>query len=205
MKSVKFGLGGLPVPLLIQFCREVVTKMTGNANFTTPSPTLATITANINALEAAYTNALDGGKSLKALVRVKKQTLLDSMRLLGNYVQNAAGGDETKILSSGFAVKKAAVKNNELPDAPVGLLVKSSVAGSLDIKWAPVAGALVYELQATTVADATTGWVHIGNSSSTKFTYSGLVAGTKYWIRVAAINKNGQSAYSDVAHGMVIG
>ena len=50
---VKMGLSQMPIEKKIVKTRSIVSSMTGNANFGTPSPTLATITTNVNAVEAA--------------------------------------------------------------------------------------------------------------------------------------------------------
>ena len=63
MIYVKFGFSGLNIPKLVQYCKGIVIKMTANANYVTPSPSLGSvITPNITALENAYEAALDGGK-----------------------------------------------------------------------------------------------------------------------------------------------
>ena len=45
MAKVKLSLQSLTIPQKIQFIRQVVTSMTGNANFATPAPALVAITA----------------------------------------------------------------------------------------------------------------------------------------------------------------
>jgi len=50
MAQVKVGADKLPVPDKIQFARQVVIDMTGNANFTTPAPSLASVTTAVTAL-----------------------------------------------------------------------------------------------------------------------------------------------------------
>ncbi len=205
MIYVKFGFSGLNVPKLVQYCKGIVLKMTGNANYVTPAPSLGSvITPNITALENAYEAALDGGKSLTAATKVKKQTLLDNMKLLASYVQTTSGGDATKILSSGFSVRGHGSKSNQTLNAPTNLMAIAMNGGTIHLKWKSVKGSRTYVLQATTVADATTGWVTVGNPTAAKFDYVGLVAGTKYWFRVAAINHAGIGAFSDVAHAMAI-
>lgn len=52
--KIKLDLFGKTVPGKIQFMRQVVTQMTGNANFTTPNPALATITTKVNTLETSF-------------------------------------------------------------------------------------------------------------------------------------------------------
>ena len=51
---VVLKLAKMPIPQKVAKARFIVTSMTGNVSFTTPSPTLAVITTNINTLETAY-------------------------------------------------------------------------------------------------------------------------------------------------------
>ena len=44
---------------LIAFVRNVIARVTGNAKYPTPSPSLATITTSVNAFEVAVQEALD--------------------------------------------------------------------------------------------------------------------------------------------------
>ena len=54
--KIKLDLQGKTVPQKIQFLRDLVTQLTGNANFTTPSPALSVITTKANALETALSD-----------------------------------------------------------------------------------------------------------------------------------------------------
>ena len=45
------NLDGKPVEFIVEKVRDVVTKMTGNVNFTTPNPTLTVVTAANDKLE----------------------------------------------------------------------------------------------------------------------------------------------------------
>jgi len=73
--NVKMGLSQMPIEKKIVKTRFIVASMTGNANFTTPSPTLAIITTNVNALEAASIAAKGGGKDDTANMRAKEAVL----------------------------------------------------------------------------------------------------------------------------------
>ena len=78
---VKMGLSQMPIEKKIVNTRFMVTSMTGNANFGTPNPTLATITANVNALEAASIAAKGGGKDETANMRAKEVVLDLSLKV----------------------------------------------------------------------------------------------------------------------------
>jgi predicted phage tail protein len=81
----------------------------------------------------------------------------------------------------------------------------SALPGNIDLAWKKVTGNKMYVVQMTTVADAQTGWATIGLVTKAKFTAMALVAGHKYWFRVAAQNSIGQSAFSDVVQLMALG
>ena len=58
MSKVKASLSHLNALETIALGRNVVVKMTGNANFTTPVPALTALTTAINDLEGAHNGAL---------------------------------------------------------------------------------------------------------------------------------------------------
>src|SRR5436190_15734008 len=108
MAITKIGLAEMPVPEKIQFARQIVTQMTGNANFTTPAPTLASISTAATALESAYNAAQAAYATAKALTSTQddKEAALDLiLSQEANYVENTSGGDKAKIESSGFSVR----------------------------------------------------------------------------------------------------
>lgn len=56
MAKVKLNLRNLSTLQIIDFGRRVVRALTGNAAFPNPQPTLAALTAGIDALEASNNN-----------------------------------------------------------------------------------------------------------------------------------------------------
>ena len=57
MSYAKLGLDGLTVPAKIQYVRRLATAVTGNPNFATPIPSVATLTAQVDGLETKYNDA----------------------------------------------------------------------------------------------------------------------------------------------------
>ena len=55
MAKVKLNFRRLSVPEKIAKARQIINALTGNTNFSNPTPPLATITASVNALDGAYT------------------------------------------------------------------------------------------------------------------------------------------------------
>ena len=197
MSLVKSDLSKKTNANLVISSENVVTKMTGNANYATPNPTLVFIAALILSFKTAIENALDGGKALKAIQAQKRKDLLSGMGLLAAYVQFASGGDATKISSSGLGVRNSRTPA-VLPAAIINLKAfTGDVFSTVRLLWKAQKGIKCYVIEYTVSPDPSTGWTHLCVCSSSRFTASGLPKLTKVWIRVAAVNSAGQGGFSD--------
>ncbi len=197
MKTVvALGLSRLSVPKKIEKSRFIVTSMTGNVNFTTPSPPLATITTNTDALETANIAALGGGADDTANMHDQEVVLDLSLKALGAYVEGIANATppsaEAIILSAGMAVKSKGGK----------------VAHDFSVKATGNPGEIkltcqgvkrgTNEFQMTTDPNTEASWARIYNGTRATFVKTGLISGTRYYFRATAINKNGQGPWSVV-------
>lgn len=134
---------------LIQIAGTVITKMTGNANFATPAPTLLAIQTAQTDLKNA--NALSGYKRSRGTkaqlidTQGKAQTLSNLLLALLNYVLNTAAiaADQDTpdfdniIISSGFATRSV---RNIQPKAQIATFVRQSnnklyPIGSNRVRW----------------------------------------------------------------------
>ena len=198
MKKIVFVFSILSVPLKIQKAREIVLRLTGNVYFTNPSPTLAIIIAAINALETAWEAAADGGKILRAKMKVREQELVDLMLLLENYVANASGGDEQKILSAGFDIKKT----NTHSKRKSGVIV-SSTSGQVELTAETTkASRSAFEWQyckdpmPAEISESGNAWVPADMTIAATTTLKNLPLREKLWFRVRTIlPKNEKSAW----------
>src|ERR1035438_1144543 len=106
---VVLGLAGLSIPKKVEKARFIVTSMTGNANFNTPNPALAIITANTASLETAQLAAKGGGVDDTANMHAMELVLDLSLKSLAAYVEGIANVNpmsaEAIILSAGMGVK----------------------------------------------------------------------------------------------------
>lgn len=200
MAQVKVGTAAMPIPDKIQFARQIVIDMTGNANFTTPAPTLASITTAATALESAYNAAQTARQVAKGLTTAQdaKNIALDLLLSQeGNYVENTSGGDAAKIESSGFSVGNPKTPIGPLL-APLNLVAKPSESeGTADLKWKSVRGAGTYNITRATDPNVEASWVVAGASTKTKASVNTMTSGTKYWFRVAGVGAAGQGPWSD--------
>src|ERR1051325_2236161 len=77
---------------------NVLTKLTGNANFPNLPVDLATLKAALDAFSAAIAEALDGGKKAIAEKRKQRLVVIKMLRLLGRYVEVNCKDDDSPLL-----------------------------------------------------------------------------------------------------------
>jgi hypothetical protein len=201
--QIKLDLQGKTVPQKIQFLRDIVTQMTGNANYPTPSPALTVITAKANALETALgaqQTAQQAAKTATTTLETKEGEADAAVNSLSNYVWETSGGDEAKIQTAGMSLRAPRTPTTSLP-APQGLAATAGdEEGELDLVWDPVPKSKGYEVQ--TSPDPVTGssWEYAETSTASKTSLTGLPSGSKIWVRVRALGpKKIKSPWSDPA------
>jgi hypothetical protein len=201
--QIKLDLQGKTVPQKIQFLRDIVTQMTGNANYPTPSPALTVITAKANALETALgaqQTAQQAAKTATTTLETKEGEADAAVNSLSNYVWETSGGDEAKIQSAGMSLRAPKTPTTSLP-APQGLAVTAGDnEGELDAVWDPVPKNKGYEVQTSPDPVTGTSWAFAETSTASKTTLTGLPSGSKIWVRVRALGpKKIKSPWSDPA------
>ncbi len=199
---VSLGLTGITSPALLVKARNMVTKLTANPAFATPSPALATVTAAADELEAAI-NAYDLNRGPGELIDrdVAFTKLKGLVTDLGGYVQSASNGDLELIKSAGCIVRK--------PAQPVGMMAKprdvvaenSLLRGRIEVRWRGVRGRSMYELELCSGdPNIEANWKLLALTSKNRFTAEGLDSDAVYYFRVKAIGAAGAGPLSDSAH-----
>lgn len=198
MAKIALGLARLTLNEKLALGRYIVIEMTGNTNFAKPIPTLVEITAAIDAVEAAQSAAINGGKEATVMLHNKIKTLDDLLTRVGQYVEYTSNGDETKILSAGIRVKAKPTPVGPMPK-PNGFKIDSTDrSGELECRIDSITGAKSFVFQVNTLPDNEDSWKNGAISPKPKAVISGLTSGTKYFVRVAAIGAAGQGPWSDV-------
>jgi hypothetical protein len=187
---------------LIAFARNVITLMTGNAQYPTPSPTLPTITTSVDAFEVAVHEALDGGKIVIATRNAARVELLSLVRQLAAYVQGHCGDDLVNLIGSGFDAVRAPSPIGQLPAPQNARLLLTGMNGELSLRFDKVYNAANYAYQ--TATDDVGPWTDHALSSNTKVTLDGLIPGKVYWARVRANGTTGPSEWSNPATAMAV-
>lgn len=202
MKLIKAGTSGLNAKALIAKSQYVEGMMTSNANFPTPNPTIASLTAARVALVAAVAQA---ESRAIADIAVRNQLAVDLRILLVNlarYVNNVSAGDVDKAVSSGFDPAKKPEPSTHL-DPPAKLEARvSAFEGCVDLGWKRVEDARMYQvyMNAGDPSDAKL-WEMVAVSSRTRTRITDLVPGKFYSFRVTALGRIGEGPASDVVSG----
>ena len=200
MAKVKLGLKDYTVTQKFELARNIVTALTGNADFATPDPALADVTTAADTLETAYNAsqvARQDSQEKTSIMYDKESDLDKTLTRLSLYVENTSEGDAAKIQSAGMDVKATAGASTP-PDVPHALSATAGdMEGEIDLQWEPSSRAKSYVIQQSNDPPGT--WSQIGVVRKSKHSVLNLTSGDKYWFRVAAVGSAGQSSWSDPA------
>ncbi|MEO8067832.1 MAG: fibronectin type III domain-containing protein [Flavobacteriales bacterium] len=200
--TVRMGLSGLPADGLLNKGRFISAEMAAAvATYPTPSPTLASVNTALDTLDAANAAVLNRGKSDYQARRVAYNAVKLLLQQLAGYVQQVAAGDEDKILSSGFEVRRRATPIGEL-NPPQNLAGRLTVlTGRVALDWDPERGTDTYKVFRSDTSDPFK-WDLIAVSTRSRFNVDGLIPGRYYWFAVSAIGAAGETSMSDVLRAM---
>jgi hypothetical protein len=189
--------------VLVTDVNTIVTSLTGNPYYTTPTPTLPVITTANDAFADAISAAADGGKQLKWAKKMKRVDLVALMRPLCSYIQMACDGDMTKLLSSGVPVQKPNRTPAQIPPTPLAPKISQGLTGQAKVATAAVAGAFIYNWQVA-LADAPETVVMRAQSTSPRTALPGLTPAKEYLFKVNAVGTAGTSDWSDAGSRIII-
>lgn len=195
MEKVIVNYSNLRDAELLSFGRVVVQHMEGNGSFPDPVPTILAMKATLTDYETALTNAGNGDRQAISRKNTLKAACAYQLRQWAMYVNTVCQGNPDMLTSSSFKLAKGrqpvilsapVIKNVLQGKNPDTLTV--SVYGEKGVK------SYVYQIAEDPITE-TTEWESYGDSR-TKFEFSNLIQGKKYWIRVIAIGSNGQAIQS---------
>jgi len=189
-----------PISLLLVYAENIVTRMTGNAHFPTPAPTLASVNTHIGDLRVAEAAALARTKGAATVRNQKRTALVSDLQALRAYVQTVADADPANaaaiIESAGLAVRKTATHHARTLTAKPG-----SVSGVATVTAKVVARRASYEWQYSTDGGKT--WITAPATLQAKTTVSGLVAGSTVQFRSRTVTKTGEGDWSQPVSLMI--
>jgi len=195
---VKLALKDRDVPNKVEFGRIVFANMTGNPDFTAPSPTLAELKTVTDDLELAYDNSKHGLLST-ATLNTAEENFDTIMSAMGNYVGSIAKG--TRAIINGAGMDAVEASHIPIPLTKVlGVEGKTGkLTGDVFFDWEKVKGCRVY-VGYLIAADAppATKPLEVFTTKS-KITIGGLEPGKKYLLVLKAIGAAGVGPESDQA------
>jgi len=198
-------LNSMSVPQLIAFAQHMVSRMTGNSFFATPSPLLTVITTAVNALQLAYDNAQGGGPAQTAIMHQKREALELLLTAEGHYVEdrandpaNAAAGAEAIILSAGINIRQTNPRQKSVFTASIGKIQGSAVLTAAHVD----RGA--HDWQYTLDPNQANSWIQVDQTIKATVTIVGLESLKHYYFRHRLILKDGASAWEGPVEMLVL-
>ena len=188
------------VPELIKLAQAIVTAMTGNPNYPTPEPPLATVTGAINDLAVAETATQARTHGAAATRNDKLATVVQLLEQLKAYIQKTADANMENgaaiIQSAGVNVRKPAVRAPRTFEAKPG-----AVSGSVKLVAASAARRASYEWQFSVDGGKT--WQVAPVTLQAKTTVMGLTPGATVTFRYRGVTKAGEGDWSQLITAIV--
>jgi hypothetical protein len=195
------GLAKLTNPQKLVKATAIRDKMTGNSNFPNPTPTLATVTAQLDKAKASLQAAQSKAHGASSPMHADIKALLVLLDQLASYVTAVANADGENAIaiteSSGMSVKKQPLR---LPKTFTAVAGKTP--GSVSLSTKAIKGS-VYIYEMSTDPTNATLWTVISTDNKVKYTKTGLTSGTRYYFRVALITKSVQAPWSAVLNVII--
>lgn len=198
---LNLGLARITPSTLLVKVRNMVSKLTGNPAFPTPTPPLVDVTAAADELEAAIiAHEANPGPSEVLQRSIAFQQMKGLYIDLGGYVQAASNGDIDLIKSAGGVVRRSASPIGELPAPKKVAAISTPFPGRIDISWGGVRGRAMYEPEICEGdPNVEANWSVLFLTTKNRHSITGLKSDTVYYFRVKAIGTAGASAMSDLA------
>ena len=198
--NIALGLTKLRAVQVVALMNNVVAKMTGNANFTTPEVPLADMQAKADALEVAIEQATEGSKQS----RLNRDLLIRDCRKLLNkqadYVRSICEGDANKLQSSGFTLARNPHKVG-IPGTARNMVARATTLhGQAELRWRHVHGAQGYQVWMAEQDPAEGGsWRQLAYTVRASHLVEHLESYKAYWFCVSAIGTAGEGPQCDPA------
>jgi hypothetical protein len=181
---------------LVTISQRVIEKMENNPVFPDPPAALTALKKVLPEYETALVNALGRDKEWGAIKNAKKAIVLKLLTELSWYVMAICKGDKVLLLSSGFDVTGEV--RSPLTPAIEKLEVDIGPPGEATTRVRNVTATIAYVHEyATEPPGLHTAWTSKGSSQGS-YVFTGLTTDKRYWFRVVAIGRGGQTAYSPV-------
>lgn len=163
---------------------------------------IETINAVVADFEAAILAAKDGAHSAIAIRDDKEQIADDLYRVLLNYVNKVAKGNETTIIQSGFHASKQPTPYIK-PEIDV---INGDHSGIVIVVLKAILGAVAYKIRyrKSAVLGVISEWIEVDISTITRCVINNLIPGVSYDFQFASISSAGTSDFCNPITKIVI-
>jgi len=202
MGLIDLRMEDLSVPELIALGARLTEGLSGNVHFPEPPESLARMKdaiAELGQKDEEYT-ALRGRLNQ---LKLERDMIVDraekEIAAVAGYVQDASGGDLSKIMSAHLNVEhgKDLWPFND-PKKVIELSASSGdQGGEVDLTWDPVRGAKGYEVEISTDVAFPEEWSPCTSAEQSRVTITHLESRQRYWFRVRAVGTGGVGAWSE--------
>ncbi|MDQ6813614.1 MAG: hypothetical protein M3040_07760 [Bacteroidota bacterium] len=180
----------------------IVAAMTGNANFPTLQTQVTALSAAADKYYVLDSKAETRDKTVLLARNTARIEITNLLHLLGFAITSVALGNEEVLSTSGFPISKAPQKSSPLQQPKPPRLSAGINNGVIVVKTASQKGmkSLKYYI-APAVANSSdtideSAW-EVTSWNSTKYNFSDLTSGQRYFIKVGMVGVRGQEVVSD--------
>ncbi len=200
MKKIRLGLKKIGVLEKIAALRSRATAQRNNPHFTELNPSPDEMEAEADKLESAYLARKASNDATIALTSELNATELHAdsvLRANANDIEEQSNGDDAKIKSAGHDVSSpgAPAEPLEAPDLKVS---DGMMGGEFKLSCRGIRGAGSYIFDISEDGDKETAWKHVQVQKKSTFLLTGLTAGKRYWMRMAAVGAEGNGPWSPI-------
>jgi hypothetical protein len=179
-----------------------IEKLTGNVNFPITNPTIAQLTTLADELDTTIVQVEAGNKALLPHRVTLTNQGVAMIRKLGYNIQDLSAGDEEKIRSAGFDIRKIGGATL-VPGQILNLIAKPVGFGKIRLSWKRDGAAKVYVIEqfmnGSPPIPGPGSWENVGKTRNVSFVVEGLTPGQLYYFRVYGTNGNSDGNPSDPA------
>jgi hypothetical protein len=184
----------------LAYARAVAASLGRDPIFVSPRPSLASFEAAVRDLEAADVAATLGGPAAKAERRAKQAAVHYALHALKNYVQTVADANG---LDARAIIERAgmSVKNAKGPSKLPFDVAQGPVSGSLSVRARAAKTRVSYDWQYSLDGES---WIEFRRTVGAHAELTGLVAGTRVFVRYRTVSRHGVSDWSEVLSFLVV-
>ena len=202
MANVAINISKLPLPDKIGKGQQIITLSTGNPNVPGNTAVLTAFNNLQTDLVAANEAHANAQRNVDELLSARNSALdawSNGMVTLAAFTQSATLGDETKILSTGFEVRRPGSAPAPLgAPGPLKVTLNGS-PGVTKLNWPSMAEAKSYLVEQSPEPMTETSWEQVDTPTKASCELDGADPGKMYWFRVAAVNGAGAGPWSGAA------